>query len=52
MQELRDLNDIATRAKDGSPVTRLLAEGASLHVQADLKWLDLCEDRIRKGETL
>jgi DNA-binding PadR family transcriptional regulator len=52
LQELRDLNDIATRAKEGSAVSHLLAEGASLHVQADLKWLDLCEDRIRKGETL
>jgi DNA-binding PadR family transcriptional regulator len=52
MQELRDLNDIATKARDGNTVSQLLAEGASLHVQADLKWLDLCEDRIRRGETL
>jgi DNA-binding PadR family transcriptional regulator len=29
--------------------TRLLMEGAILHVEADLEWLDLCEERL--GET-
>jgi DNA-binding PadR family transcriptional regulator len=52
LQELRDLNDIAGRARGGDAVSGLLAEGAALHVAADLKWLDLCEERIRKGEPL
>ncbi len=52
LQELRDLNDVARRAENNNPVSQLLAEGAGLHVQADLKWLDLCEDRIRRGESL
>jgi DNA-binding PadR family transcriptional regulator len=52
LQELRDLNEIAIRGEANSSVSLLLAEGAALHVQADLKWLDLCEDRVRKEESL
>lgn len=29
------------------PATALLVEGAILHVEADLEWLDLCEERLR-----
>jgi len=29
-------------------VASLLAEGAALHLEADLRWLDLCEDRLIK----
>jgi DNA-binding PadR family transcriptional regulator len=52
LQELRDLNAVVLRAGEDDPVSQLLAEGAGLHVQAGLKWLDLCEDRIRRGESL
>jgi DNA-binding PadR family transcriptional regulator len=52
MQELRDLNDLALSRDPADSTTALLIEGAALHVQADLKWLDLCEDRMRKGEML
>jgi DNA-binding PadR family transcriptional regulator len=52
LQELRDLNAIAAGSRNGDAASQLLAEGVSLHVQADLKWLDLCEERIRRGETL
>ena len=52
-QELRDLNDLATRENGATTeITGLLIEGTALHVQADLKWLDLCEDKIRNGGTL
>jgi DNA-binding PadR family transcriptional regulator len=52
-QELRDLNDLALRQNGAtSEITRLLIEGAALHVQADLKWLDLCEEKLRNGDTL
>jgi DNA-binding PadR family transcriptional regulator len=49
MQELRDLNDLSLDEKPKNATTQLLIEGAALHVQADLKWLDLCEERMRKG---
>lgn len=49
LQELRDLNDLATRRENGAQVIQLLIEGATLHLESDLKWLDRCEDRIREG---
>jgi DNA-binding PadR family transcriptional regulator len=52
LQELRDLNELALRKENGTAVTLLLIEGATLHLQADLKWLDLCEERLRDGEGL
>jgi DNA-binding PadR family transcriptional regulator len=52
LQELRDLNDLALRAEPEERVTRLLVEGATLHLQADLKWLDLCEEALREGTAL
>jgi DNA-binding PadR family transcriptional regulator len=47
MQALHDLNTMAARTDsnhDGIPA--LLIEGAALHLQADLKWLDLCEEAL------
>ena len=53
LQELRDLNDLAMRQiSPDAGVATLLIEGTVLHVQADLKWLDVCEDRIRNGGSL
>jgi hypothetical protein len=43
MQALRDLDGLAT---DGDDAAALLVEGAALHLEADLKWLDLCEQRM------
>ena len=45
LQALRDLDDVAAQA-DGDVTAALLVEGAALHLEADLKWLDLCEQRI------
>jgi DNA-binding PadR family transcriptional regulator len=47
LQSLRDLDRLAAE-RDGSddPAAELLIEGAALHVQADLQWLDLCEQRL------
>ena len=42
LQALRELDDVAT----GDDVSALLVEGAALHLEADLKWLDLCEQRM------
>jgi DNA-binding PadR family transcriptional regulator len=44
MEALQELNSLAARY-GGNPnaVPSLLIEGAALHLQADLKWLELCE---------
>jgi DNA-binding PadR family transcriptional regulator len=48
LQALRSLDDVAARA-DGDVTAALLVEGAALHLEADLKWLDLCERRMTDG---
>ena len=45
MQALRELDDVAAQA-NGDETAALLVEGAALHLEADLKWLDLCEQRL------
>lgn len=49
LQSLRDLNELAI-ANGHDSTTRLLIEGASLHLQADLRWLDLCEQQLNSGD--
>jgi DNA-binding PadR family transcriptional regulator len=46
LQALRDLDDVAAQA---DATAALLVEGAALHLEADLKWLDLCEQRMTNG---
>lgn len=47
MQALHDLNIMAARAgTHHDAVPALLIEGAALHLQADLKWLELCEESL------
>ena len=48
LQALRDLDDVAAQA-NGDETAALLVEGAALHLEADLKWLDLCEQRMTNG---
>ena len=49
LQALRDLNDQAAQGKGPSGVTaELLVEGAALHLEADLRWLDRCTERLIK----
>ena len=43
---LQVLRDLAAVAPNGNVVGSLLAEGAALHLEADLKWLDLCEQQL------
>jgi DNA-binding PadR family transcriptional regulator len=40
------LRGLDALARDGDPVGALLVEGAALHLEADLRWLDLCEERL------
>ena len=48
LQALRSLDDVAAQA-NGDDTAALLVEGAALHLEADLKWLDLCERRLTDG---
>jgi DNA-binding PadR family transcriptional regulator len=48
LQALRDLDAMA--AGDGGLEASLLLEGAALHLEADLRWLDACERRLRDDE--
>jgi DNA-binding PadR family transcriptional regulator len=48
LQSLRDLDALAIETDAESPA-QLLIEGAMLHLQADLKWLDRCEERLGDG---
>lgn len=43
---LADLGRLQRRA-DVHPSTALLLEGAMLRLEADLKWLDVCEERLK-----
>jgi DNA-binding PadR family transcriptional regulator len=45
LQALRDLDRMAAAA-NGDAAAALLIEGAALHLDADLKWLALCEQRL------
>ena len=46
LQALRELDDLAPQNDE---TAALLVEGAALHLEADLKWLDLCERRMTNG---
>jgi hypothetical protein len=47
LQQLREMRTLATEAGD-DPFVSLLIEGAMLHLQADLQWLDLCDERLEE----
>jgi len=47
LQALGDLNRLSLQQNSNQDVvTNLLIEGAALHLEADLKWLDLCEEQL------
>jgi DNA-binding PadR family transcriptional regulator len=48
---LQALRDLTTAAVNGNDAAVLLAEGAALHLEADLKWLELCEERLNRRDT-
>lgn len=51
LQTLRELNLAATRYEaDRDVIPSLLIEGAALHLQADLEWLDLLEEELINGQ--
>ena len=50
LQRVRDLTRLAAEGPD-DPFVTLLVEGAILHLQADLRWLDLCDERLERLES-
>ena len=47
MQTLAQLNTLRNQPTS-QPTTLLLIEGAILHLEADMNWLDLCEERLKE----
>ncbi|GAA2866053.1 PadR family transcriptional regulator [Streptosporangium fragile] len=43
---MRDLNELAEQTDPGNRVALLLIEGAMLHLQADLDWLERCQEEL------
>ena len=50
LRELRELQDLALGEPAGSDAA-LLVEGAALRLQADIRWLELCERRWIERES-
>jgi DNA-binding PadR family transcriptional regulator len=48
LRSLRDLADLVSENGENAG-TALLIEGAALHLQADLRWLDRCEEQLVEG---
>lgn len=47
LQVLRQLNDLRTEVDaEADPFTTLLLEGGAFHLEADLRWLDRCEELL------
>jgi DNA-binding PadR family transcriptional regulator len=46
LSQMRALTSLATENSDDGPIARLLVEGALLHVQADLDWLERCQEEL------
>jgi len=47
LRVLRQLNDLRAQVDlDQDPFIALLLEGGALHLEADLKWLDRCEELL------
>jgi DNA-binding PadR family transcriptional regulator len=51
LQRLKDLAALEQQARsEGRDDLALLYQGAVLHTEADLKWVDACAQEIKKGE--
>jgi DNA-binding PadR family transcriptional regulator len=46
LNAMRALSDLAASSERGNPVSLLLIEGARLHLQADLEWLERCQEEL------
>ena len=50
LQQLREMTTLVAEAGD-DPYVSLLLEGAMLHLQADLQWLELCDERLEESDS-
>jgi DNA-binding PadR family transcriptional regulator len=50
LRRLRDAQDAAMEEPEDSPAS-LLLEGIALRLQADLRWLEICEGRLMKSRS-
>jgi len=48
---LQALRDVTSVTANGNDAASLLADGTALHLEADLKWLELCEQRLNRKDT-
>lgn len=46
LNTMRDLSKLAASEDRDNPVAQLLIEGAMLHLQADLDWLERCQEEL------
>ncbi|MBW1596640.1 PadR family transcriptional regulator [Streptomyces sp. JJ38] len=46
LNTMRDLSKLAATEERDNRVAHLLIEGAMLHLQADLDWLELCQEEL------
>ncbi|MDK1476181.1 PadR family transcriptional regulator [Streptomyces sp. 549] len=46
LNTMRDLSKLAAVEDRDNPVAQLLIEGAMLHLQADLDWLERCQEEL------
>lgn len=46
LAQMRALTSLTAEDTGGNPIARLLVEGAMLHVQADLDWLERCQEEL------
>ncbi|MCW2939240.1 MAG: transcriptional regulator protein-like protein [Actinomycetia bacterium] len=47
LNSMRALNDLSRTTERDNATARLLIEGARLHLQADLDWLERCQEELR-----
>jgi DNA-binding PadR family transcriptional regulator len=50
LHTLRDLGRVQPARDAEGLATELLVAGATLHLEADLRWLNLCEERFRQED--
>lgn len=48
LNTMRELSKLATTENRDNRISQLLIEGAMLHLQADLDWLERCQEELEE----
>lgn len=48
LNTMRNLSKLSTAENRDNRISRLLIEGAMLHLQADLDWLERCQEELEE----